>query len=121
MIDEYDDNVLIKHLVETIHKSYNLFIDRFSNRNDYWKNVQQEDLRLHFRKTFDPVNNPVPQPILKLKENNAMLLLTDDNDDELDDNDDDDNTEKIEEISRQDTEITPDIDQIEDNKQITAS
>jgi hypothetical protein len=106
-ISDYDEKVLTKQLVETVHKSYNLLIEHFSNRNDYWKNVQQEDLRQHYKKTFDPVKNPIPEPILKLKENNIMQLL----------NDDDENGEKSEE----DTENISNIDQTENNKQNTTS
>ncbi len=113
-IGDYDEKVLIKQLVETVHKSYNLLIEYFSNKNDYWKNVQQEDLRQHYKKTFDPVKNPIPEPILKLKENNIMQLLNDDDDD-------DENGEKSEEMSQEDTENISNIDQTENNKQITIS
>jgi len=120
-IDDYDEKVLIKQLVETIHKSYNLLIEHFSNENDYWKNIQQEDLRQHYKKTFDPVKNPIPEPILKLKVNNIMQLLNDDEGDDDNDDDDDENGEKSEEMAQQDTKNIPNIDQTENNEQITTS
>lgn len=114
--EDYDESVLIKQLVETIHKSYTLLIEHFSKRNDYWKNVQQEDLRQHYKHTFDPIKNPIPKPILKLKESNITLLLNDDDDDD-DDDVDDDSAEQTEEISGQDTDAVADVDQIENNEQ----
>lgn len=117
-IDDYDEIGLMKQLVETIHKSYILLIERFSNRNDYWKNVQQEDLRQHYKNTFDPVQNPIPQPILKLKEGDIMQLLKDNDDD---DDDEVENTEQIEDVSRQDAEAIPNTDHIDDDGPITIS
>lgn len=122
-VDDYDENVLVKQLVETVHKSYTLFIERFSKRNDYWKNVEQEDLRQDYKQTFDSVKNPIPKPILKLRENAAMHLFSgtdeqeDADDDDDDDDDNDDSAEKHEEISRQDTDDVPDIDQTKNDEQ----
>lgn len=116
-INDYDEIALTKQLVEIIHKSYTLLVDRFSNTKDYWKNAQQEGLRQHYKKTFDPVQNPIPQPILKLKEGDITQLL-DDNDDA---DDDMDITEKIEDLSLQDTEVIPDEDYGDDGEQITTS
>lgn len=103
-----DENSLRKHLFGIIYKSYTLFIDRFSKKNDYWKNVKQDDLREEYKKTFDKEDNPIPEPILKLNENNTFELLNDDDDDA-----DDEDGEKTEEISRQDAEIISNIDQSE--------
>lgn len=101
-INDYDENVLRKQLVETVHKSYNLLIEHFSNRNDFWNNVKQEDLRKQYKQTFDPVKNPMPKPVLKLKENNTIELFDNDDDDDQEEEEEDDD-ESTEEISPENT------------------
>lgn len=76
-----NENISLKQIVDTVHKSYTLFTDRFPDNLPYWTNVQQEEVRQYYKQTFDKIHNPLPEPILKLNENNMPQLLPDNDDD----------------------------------------
>lgn len=98
-IANYDETTLRKHLVELIHKSYQLLIDYFPNRNDFWNKIKQEELRQQYKKSF----NPISEPILKLKEGHTIPLLDAVGGSDDDEDVEDDDTENSEEISRENT------------------
>ena len=103
-----NENIFTQQLVQVVHKSYKLFVERFPNRNSYWNNVQQEDVRQDYKKTFDELENPIPSPKLKLNENNIKELLNDEDDDNAE--------EKIDEMSQHNSETISGIDEIIGNQ-----
>jgi hypothetical protein len=81
MINENDENISVQQLVDAIDKSYTLFIERFPKKILH---LQQEDIRKYYKQTFDKIQNPLPEPILKLNESNRFQSLQESNNDDND-------------------------------------
>jgi hypothetical protein len=103
--EQKHENISVKQSVNTIDKSYQLFIERFPKKIYQFTTLKQEDIQKYYKQTFDQIENPLPKPILKLNKKNKFQLLQE-NDDE--------------EISQHDLEIRPNTmnnnnDEIEEN------
>jgi hypothetical protein len=103
--DDNDENISINQLIKGIDSSYTVFIDRFPKQI---RNIDQEDVRQYYKQTFDKIQNPLPEPILKLNEHNELQLLLENDDEEKNEEtsshnietisdlmDDDDQTEEL--------------------------
>jgi len=87
--NENDENISVQQLVDAIDKSYTLFIERLPKKIRHQNNLQQEDIRQYYKQTFDKIQNPLPEPILKLNESNTFQLSQENNnndDDQIEDN-----------------------------------
>jgi len=78
-----DKDLLRTQLINTLVKSYKLFIERLPRKINHIRNLQQDEIRQYYRKTFDII----PDPILSVNVNNVLQLLQE--------NDDEENIEKI--------------------------
>jgi hypothetical protein len=95
-----DKDLLRTQLINTLVKSYKLFIERLPKKINYIRNLQQDEIRQYYRKTFDII----PDPILSVNATNVLQLLQE-NDEE----------ENIEKISAHDVDLALDI--IDDDNQ----
>ncbi|UJR11522.1 hypothetical protein I4U23_015703 [Adineta vaga] len=72
---ENDEDIPSKELIRIINKSYSLLIEHFPKENNYWNQVQQEDIRQDYKRIFDKTQEPLPEPKLELNERNLLQLL----------------------------------------------
>ena len=74
---EKDDNISTNQLVNIVNKSYTVFIERFPKNIVHQKTFQQDAIRQCYKQMFDKIQNPLPEPILKLNGNTMIQLLHD--------------------------------------------
>ena len=68
--------------VIAVHNSYNSFIEILLKTIGHNMSMTQDDVRQCYKRTFDTIKRPLPQPILKLGENNRLQLFHDNDEDD---------------------------------------